>query len=135
MCLKQEEGMNSEEAKIFIVNWFDKVWTQSSIDNLRLFYDENVKVTANGTLHDREDLIKHCKWCKENEKISKIDFVDVIAENNIIAFRFKYEYSSKEKTGLSGENIGIMHLNKDKKIIQIDVKSNRIFSTEQESDW
>ncbi len=122
--------MNSKDARIFIENWFDKVWVQSSTHNLKSFYDDKVKVTANGVHYNKEALIKHCEWCKENEKISKVYFADIVAEGNIIGFRFKYEYSNKEKSGLTGENIGIMHLSADKKIIQIDVKSSETFVTE-----
>ncbi len=121
--------MNSSEARLFIENWFKEVWIKSSTDNLKSFYDENVQVTANGSLYNRDELIKHCEWCQENEKISKVDFVDVVAERNVVAFRFKYEYDSKEQKGLSGENIGIMHLSSNKKIIQIDVKSSEVFTT------
>jgi len=122
--------MNSKEARKFLEDWFNKVWLQSSVDNLKLYYDENVKITANGSLRNREGLIKHCEWCKENEKITKIDFIDVVAEEDAIAFRFQYEYSNKNASGLKGENIGIMHLNKNKKIIQVDVKSSEIFGAD-----
>ena len=122
--------MNSKEARKFLEDWFSKVWLQSSVDNLKLFYDEKVKITANGSARNREGLIKHCEWCKENEKITKIDFIDVVAEENTIAFRFKYEYSNKNKSGLKGENIGIMHLDANNKIIQVDVKSSEIFGTD-----
>ncbi|MGQ3887521.1 hypothetical protein ACQUW5_00640 [Legionella sp. CNM-1927-20] len=121
--------MNSSEARIFVENWFDKVWVQSSVDNLKSFYDSRVKVTANGSNYNIEELIKHCEWCRENEKIVKVDFADVVAEGNIIAFRVRYKYADKNQSSLTGENIGIMHLNADKKIIQIDVKSSEVFST------
>lgn len=121
--------MNSKEARIFLEDWFNKVWSQSSVDNLKLYYDENVKITANGSARNRDGLIKHCEWCKENEKITKIDFIDVVAEGSTIAFRFKYDYSNKEQGNLTGENIGIMHLNENKKIIQVDVKSSELFGT------
>ena len=121
--------MNSKDARKFLEDWFDKVWLQSSVENLKSFYDPNVKITANGSPRNREGLIKHCEWCKENEKITKHDFLDVVAEENTIAFRFKYEYSSKDKKDLVGENIGIMHLNENKKIIQVDVKSSEVFGS------
>lgn len=120
--------MDSKAAKKFIEGWFQKVWVNSSIEQLKLLYDEEVQVTANGAQYDRKGLIKHCEWCKANEKISSVDYLDIVAEGRVIAFRLKYQYSNEDNLALEGENIGIMHLNREHKIIQIDVKSSEEFN-------
>ncbi|MBA3536277.1 MAG: hypothetical protein H0T84_06685 [Tatlockia sp.] len=103
----------------------------SFVDNLLKYYSKDVVVSANGKIYNRDQLIEHCEWGIENEVIDFVNFADIVAENNKIAFRVIYKYSNKTESNLTGENIGIMELNSDKKIIEINVKSSEQFVIEE----
>ncbi|WP_115711584.1 hypothetical protein [Legionella sainthelensi] len=115
-------------AKRFLESWFYDVWVLSSVENMKRYYANSVTGEFNGEILSREELEKHCSWGKDNEKISQFEFIDVVSEDNKIAFRIQFKFTDRESTIKKAENIGIMHLDEEGKIRSITVKSSEQFS-------
>ncbi len=115
-------------AKRFLESWFYDVWVLSSVENMDRYYATSVKGEFNGEALSRKELEKHCAWGKDNEKITHFEFVDVVSEDNKIAFCIQFQFTDKANTMKKAENIGIMHLDQKGKIHSIRVKSSEQFS-------
>ncbi len=115
-------------AKRFLESWFYDVWVLSSVENMERYYAASLKGEFNGEIFSRLELEKHCAWAKNNEKITHFEFIDVVAEENKIAFRIQFQFTDNANNNKHAENIGIMQLDQQGKIHQICVKSSEQFS-------
>ncbi|KTC93182.1 hypothetical protein [Legionella cincinnatiensis] len=115
-------------AKRFLESWFYDVWVLSSVENMKRYYATSVTGEFNGETLSREELEKHCAWGKDNEKITHFEFIDVVSEDNKIAFCIQFQFTDQTNNIKKAENIGIMHLDPKGKIHSITVKSSEQFS-------
>ena len=106
-------------AKRFLENCFHDVWILSSVENMDRYYSKAVTGIFNGKSVTRKDIEAQCKWGKDNEKISHIEFPEVISENNKIAFRVQFHFTDETGKQKSAENMMIYHLDNEGKIHEI----------------
>lgn len=122
--------MKSLLAKRLLENWFKNVWVQADVTHMDDYYATTVEGEFNRKPFTRADLEEHCAWCKQNEKITSFEIVDVISECNKIAFRVQYQFIDQYEKHQEAENMGIFHLNDQGKITKIWVKSSEQFGKE-----
>lgn len=115
-------------AKRFLENCFHDVWILASLENIDRYYSKKVTGIFDDEAVSRKDIEDQCAWCKENEKITKVNFPEVIAEGNKIAFRVQLIFTDPLGQEKKAENMMIYHLDSDGRINKIWKKSSEKFS-------